>query len=213
MYPCMLQAVHDHGIGMAALNFSVSDFSRAGIEFPFLDLLGDGFTSFRWASELLMTASNAVAISGTVAYGTLVHPATFEPTCDAYAPAPEREGAGATTFGAASVLPGAAGIKSLFKPLGDGTESPYSEAFWRNVTNQPSFANGLTCDEMVRYFNTSVSTGENAPVPVRGRVEAKLQTFKGGKVWKGVYGIRLDTSFVENNYLSCESLRGYGGRT
>jgi hypothetical protein len=228
MYPCLLHAVHDHDISIAALGLSVPDFSRADIDFPFLDLLADGSTPFRWVPELLITASNIVAIGGAVAYGSLVHPATFAPECDAYSStyaaksvlpgaallstffAPECD-VHSSTYAAKSVLPGAARLSTLFAPLGSGEQNSYDMVCWRNVTNLPSFANGLTCDEMVRYFNTSVSTGENAPVFVKGRVEAKTNLL-GERRWEGLFGVRTDSAFVENNYLSCPSLRGYGGR-
>ena len=84
----------------------------------------------------------------------------------------------------------------------------YPLRFFKNVTNQPTFADGKTCDNMIRLFNTSVTTSIET---VRGSVRATIPPFKKEKVWEGVEGIRLDSAFIENNYLPCEGFKGYGG--
>ncbi|KAF1359266.1 hypothetical protein EJ07DRAFT_121061, partial [Lizonia empirigonia] len=38
-YPLLLQALHDHAVQAHA--HAIPDFSRTGLEFPFVDLLGD----------------------------------------------------------------------------------------------------------------------------------------------------------------------------
>ena len=73
------------------------------------------------------------------------------------------------------------------------------------------FANGTTCDNMIRFFNTTISTGNQAPVGVRGNVTAQVPGRLGTSSFEGVYGIKVDTAFIENNYLPCDSLKGYGG--
>ncbi|KAF2494729.1 hypothetical protein BU16DRAFT_511291 [Lophium mytilinum] len=218
-YPCLFQASYYHDIS-SVLNpgsvpqTAVPDFSSASIEFPFVDLLGDNSTSFRWVPEILktITASKIPAITEAREFGTDIHDAVFEPNCEAYHREPDSDYT--TTFGRSVDLRVvghmSADVYSRFKPLGSG---PYHMRFWKNVTNQPSSANGRRCDEMVRLFNTSVSTGHYQPVEVNGQVNARLKTFKGEKVWEDVWGIRTDPSFVGNNPLDCESLRGYGART
>jgi len=42
-------------------------------------------------------------------------------------------------------------------------------------------------------------------------VKATLPPFCGPQEWNDVYGIRLDTAFIENNYLPCENFKGYSG--
>jgi hypothetical protein len=82
------------------------------------------------------------------------------------------------------------------------------------VTNQPQFStNPNACDNFIRLFNSSVTTGKYAPVAVKGIVSAEppFLTSDKPKIWTGVYGLRLDNAFIENNYLPCESLRGYDG--
>ena len=88
----------------------------------------------------------------------------------------------------------------------------YPLSFFQNATNQPTFADGKTCDNMIRFFNTSLTT-EGGIERVKGTVRARLHPFGGEKEmeWRGVGGVRLDTAFVENNYLPCEEFRGYGG--
>lgn len=198
MYPAILQAVHDHEV--QAFGYKIPDFTRSGIEFPFIDLLADG-TSFKWNPSLLMTAGHEIALKGARDYGIDTIPAVFEPECDAYRSTSKP---GETRFSATSES-GKASIETLFEPSEAGWT--YSLEFFKNVTNQPIFADGKTCDNMIRLFNTSVTTGIET---VKGSVRAEMPPFSEEKVWEGVEGIRLDSAFIENNYLPCESFRGYG---
>jgi hypothetical protein len=54
------------------------------IVYPFVDLLGDGYSSFAYTSYLLVTATNLIAIGGSLLYGTPTIPSTFEPLNEAY---------------------------------------------------------------------------------------------------------------------------------
>jgi hypothetical protein len=54
------------------------------IQFPFVDLLGDGYSSFAWENNLLLTSTNQVAIDATATYGQTPVPATFIPLLEAY---------------------------------------------------------------------------------------------------------------------------------
>lgn len=187
-----------------------------GFEFPFLDLAGDGYSSFRWAPAQLISATNDIALEGSRAYGTLVSPAAYDPPCDAYRRLPS----GASYFRAASLTSRdfvelEMTPTSLTNPI-----NPYPLDFFRNITNQPTFANATSCDNMIRLFNTSMSVGEYAPVTVRGRVRARAFPFQllrssGEKEeateWTGVYGVQVATPFIENNYLDCRTMRGYAG--
>lgn len=195
MYPAILQALHDHEV--QAFGYKIPDFTRAGIEFPFLDMFSDG-TSFKWAPSLLMTAGHEIALKGARDYGTNTFPAVFDPPCDAYR-ATDKDGE--TKFEAGSDQ---SSISTVFEP---SREWRYSLDFFRNVTNQPTFADGKTCDNMIRLFNTSVTTSIET---VRGSVRAQIPPFTEERVWEGAEGIRLDSAFIENNYLPCESFRGYG---
>lgn len=80
-----------------------------------------------------------------------------------------------------------------------------------NFTNQPTFTNALTCDNMLILWNSSVSTGKNAPTGVIGDVMIKAPYFPSDMTFNGVHGVKVDTAFIETNYLPCESLKGYSG--
>ncbi|KAF2680913.1 hypothetical protein K458DRAFT_310761 [Lentithecium fluviatile CBS 122367] len=203
MYPAIVQALHDHEV--QAFGYKIDDFTRTGIEFPFIDLLHDNSTSFKWAPSLLMTADHEIALNGADDYGTNTFPASFEPGCDAYQAVPNAEKPGTTYFSASS-LEGAEFINTLFSST---EEELFPLEFFKNATNQPTFADGKTCDNMIRLFDTSVSTTPNEIQRVIGTVQANIHPFSGGQEWSNVYGLRLDSAFIENNYLSCESFRGY----
>ncbi|KAB5531171.1 hypothetical protein GE09DRAFT_973875 [Coniochaeta sp. 2T2.1] len=207
MYPVLLQAAHDHDVQLKALGITIDDFSRIGLEFPFIDLLNDNHTSFRWAPAQLITSTHQIALQGSAAYGTVVSPATFEPACDAYDGLPD----GATSFGARSIANDAYAGLEVSAVLASSGASPYSIEMFKNITNQPTFANGSTCDQMIRLFGTSISRAAYEPVFVRGRVKANMAPLDGEQEWKGVYGVQVATPFVENNYLDCSGLRGYDG--
>lgn len=171
-------------------------------------MLNDNHTSFKWAPSLLMTSDNDIALKGAMDYGTNTFPASFEPGCDAYRAVPNSKKPGTTYFSAKSLEPGAASIATLFSTT---EEEMFPLDFFKNFTNQPTFADGKTCDNMIRLFNTSVTTAPNRIERVKGTVRANLPPFSGEQEWRNVYGLRMDTAFIENNYLSCESFRGYSG--
>ncbi|KAL2261015.1 hypothetical protein VTK26DRAFT_4810 [Humicola hyalothermophila] len=207
MYPVMVQAAHDHDVQLRAYGITIQDFSRVGFEFPFLDLTGDGYSSFRWAPAQLITATNDIALGGSQAYGTIVHPAEFEPLCDAY-----RSSANGATYFKGSSLASAEFVEVEMTRFSHATPKPYPLELFKNITNQPTFANASSCDNMIRLFNTTMSVGEYAPTPVHGRVRANVFPFQGTKrEWNGVYGVQVATPFIENNYLDCRTMRGYSG--
>lgn len=179
-----------------------------GFEFPFLDLVGDGYSSFRWAPAQLISATNDIALEGSRAYGTIVSPAEYDPRCDAY----RRLANGATYFKGSS-LTSSEFVELEMARLSHPALNPYPLELFKNITNQPAFANATSCDNMIRLFNTTMSLGEHAPVPVRGRVRARAFPFQGAaeKEWADVYGVQVATPFIENNYLDCQTMRGYSG--
>ncbi|KAJ4349354.1 uncharacterized protein N0V89_007968 [Didymosphaeria variabile] len=204
MYPAIVQALHDHEV--QAFGYKIDDFTRTGIEFPFVDLLNDNHTSFKWAPSLIMSAGHEIALKGAADYGTNVFPASFEPSCDAYRAVPMAK-KGTTSFSAHS-LDDRASLTTLFSPT---EEDLFPLSFFKNFTNQPTFADGKTCDNMIRLFNTSLTTAPNGIERVKGTVRANIHPFEEEQEWRGVYGLRMDTAFIENNYLDCEDFRGYDG--
>ncbi|KAI1214553.1 uncharacterized protein F4807DRAFT_1604 [Annulohypoxylon truncatum] len=195
MYPMMAQIVHDHDIQLPIYNASIADFSRASLEFPFVDIFGDGRSSFRWASTFLISSSNALAIQGAEGYGVTVHPSTFDPPCDAYAALPN----GATyahSQAAPNPNPGSNSAAKFMSIVAKPSPNrvPYPLDFVRAVTNQPVFANAQACDYFVRMFDTPLSS---AATPVVADVSVDLDPFRGPRSWHGVYGWRVATPFLE----------------
>jgi hypothetical protein len=152
---------------------------------------------------MLMTATNDIALTGAMDYGTTVFPSTFDPPCDAYRSVPGATDPSTATFSASAAD---AAIEIIFARTLD---QAFPLEFFKNVTNQITFADGKTCDNMIRLFDTSVTTGIES---VTGSVKARVAPFEGEQVWNDVYGVRLDTAFIENNYLQCEDFRGYVGQ-
>ncbi|KAI1799483.1 hypothetical protein F4811DRAFT_96490 [Daldinia bambusicola] len=197
MYPMMAQIVHDHDLQLPAYNSSLPDFSRASLEFPFLDIFGGGHTPFRWAATFMISAENEVAIEGAENYGADVYPSMFDPHCDAYEMLPSgttyarswsnsNEAQGGTKFMTIETVPSPGNV-------------PYPMDFIENITNQPVFANTRTCDYYTRLFNTALSRSAE---PVVGSVSVNLEPFSQPQNWSGVYGWRLATPFLEPPVLS-----------
>lgn len=171
---------------------------------------------------MLITAGNEVAIEGSEGFGVTVHPGLFDPPCDAYGYiADGSEDSGMTHYLHARSEDDALGrfvnIESATTP--DFTD-PYGVAFLKNITNQPVFANDTAiCDNYQRLFNTSLTLPPNEPVPVRGRVAARLEPFVDDDnediTWdwvEGVFGWRVSTGFLEPPVPSnCADLKGYSG--
>ncbi|CAK7209528.1 hypothetical protein SBRCBS47491_000474 [Sporothrix bragantina] len=210
-YPLFVQAGLDHDIQLAAYNMSIPDFQRAGYEFPFVDLLGDNYTSFRWAPHQIITASNSGAVVGSRAYGTDVTPVdAFEPACDAY----QKNGDETVFKGTASESQ--VSMALAFKALPSTPSSGFPLDLFRNMTNQPSFANGSVCDNQIRLFDSAYFWGTKdaalLPRPVMGSVQSTdFAPLTGKQNFQGVYGWQISTPFTENNYLNCGSFQGYDG--
>lgn len=156
---------------------------------------------------MLMTAGHEIALKGAMDYGTNVFPAAFDPPCDGYRA--HAKDPRTTFFSAKSSDDNSASVTTTFSSTAEET---YPFAFFKNVTNQPTFADGKTCDNMIRLFNTSVTDAPNRIESVKGTVKAKIFPLTMEHEWKSVYGLRMDTAFIENNYLPCEDFRGYDGR-
>jgi hypothetical protein len=161
---------------------------------------------------MFLSAASPMAIQGAEEYGTTVYPSEFDPPCNGYefVNSDSDDGVISTYFNAKSTS-GAEHLDSIFHSAAIPA-SDFPMQFFVNATNQPSFADGKICDEYVRYFDTPLSQGHHAPVPVRGDVSAKMNLFSKPMSWSGAIGMRLDTAFLENHLVSCQSLAGYRGR-
>lgn len=140
----------------------------------------------------MISDNNPLAIEGAQGYGMTVYPSTFDPPCDAYRTSPN----GATYAHSQSSNSTRASFMTI--EAWDSLEIvPYPLDFIKNITNQPVFSNTESCDYYERLFNTTLTTGATAPVPVVGKVSTNLEPFTQSQSWGGVFGWRLATPFLE----------------
>jgi len=80
---------------------------------------------------------------------------------------------------------------------------------YANISNQPIFGNGSTCDQQITLFNTTLSTGQNAPIGVQGSVSIAKPYLDPNRdnFFDNVFGVKVDIAFIENNYLDCNTLK------
>lgn len=156
-----------------------------------------------------------VAIEGSKAYGTTVSAAVFEPNCEAYMSATNGNGNGSVSF-SANATDGSNTFAMLnFSPLDSSSniQNPFPLELYQNITNQPIFANGTQCDRQIRLFNSTLNQGAYAPVPVKGTISSNIFPMDAiaSQGLAEVYGMLIDTPFIEYNGLDCQSLKGYSG--
>lgn len=166
----------------------------------------------------LLSADNKMALDGSAAYGTSVQAATFDPPCDAYRAA---EAPGSYSFAASSAATGSTFSLEVFATSSYPSKGPMALdlplSFFKNVTNQASFANGTSCSNMIRLFDQSLfADGRGSdPRPVSGLVAASGigpldWSPAAGSAVREVAGIQVATPFAENNYIDCRTLQGLG---
>ena len=212
-YPIVVEATIDHDIRFNDTNL-LADFSNFRITFPFIDLLGDGYSSFRYTGFVYLPADNAIVIGAAAAYGITALPAFFDPPDAPYKAMNHGRQISFAVYTSNITLthpePYRPVARTLFKDF--GSIAPVPLAFYRNVTNQPIFGNNTSvCDNMISFWNTTTSTGAYAPRGVVGDVLVSPPLVPERHVFRGVRGIRAERAFLENNFLPCESLKGYAG--
>jgi hypothetical protein len=192
---------------------------RASIDFPFVDLLSDGRTPFRYVPAMLITSTAQIALEAAADYGTTAYPSTFAPDCNAYDFLPSggsSDPAGGTTTyaNATSATEEGTAAVSIDATFTRGGAPELPRAFFAAAANQPSFADGRRCDAMDRRFDTALSEGAS---PVTARVRVRLNAVLGGggggdgdareMVWTDVPGWQVDSAFLEEHLAPCESLQ------
>ena len=60
-------------------------------------------------------------------------------------------------------------------------------------------------------WNTTLSTGKNAPHGVRGSVTLSAPLLPRDSTFNSVFGIQVDLAFLEKNGVPCANLKGYHG--
>ncbi|KFX90932.1 hypothetical protein V490_06193 [Pseudogymnoascus sp. VKM F-3557] len=204
MYPLMVRSILDHDVGMNGTQL-IPDFQSVHIFYPFVDLLGDGYSNFVYNKYLIMTGTNTAAIEGAEAYGEIAVPATFKPENNSYAFTHSTKG-GQIYMNAYTNESDSAVVTTKFRPL--PAIVPWPLEFYINVTNQPIFADAVKCDQQITMFNTTLSTGENAPVGLIGDISISAPYLPSDSTFTNVFGLKVDIAFIENNLLECESLKG-----
>ena len=210
-YPLFLESAIDHDVRFKGVS-TIADFSSLRFSFPFIDLLNDNSTCFKYTSYIYLPPTVPLATSGAEVYGIGVVPATFDPADAPYKhSAPRKDDYVFTVYQNASQPFGLEHVAQIHHwPTSAASALPL--AFYRNVTNQPIFGNKTgTCDNQMRFWNTTLSEGENQPQNVRGMVELSPPLVRERTIWRGVEGIRATEAFLEVTDLPCETLRGYGG--
>ncbi|KFY99481.1 hypothetical protein V500_01359 [Pseudogymnoascus sp. VKM F-4518 (FW-2643)] len=185
MYPLIVRSILDHDVGINGTQL-IPDFQSVHIFYPFVDLLGDGYSSFVYGKYLILTGTNTAAIECSEAYGQIVTPATFKPENNSYAFSHSSKG------------------RQIFL----NAYTTRATVRYVNVTNQPIFADGVKCDQQITLFNTTLSVGKNAPVGLIGEIAISAPYLPSDSTSKNVFGLKVDVAFIENNFLDCPSLKG-----
>lgn len=151
----------------------------------------------------MISSDNDLALAGSRDYGTVVSATAFQPGCEAY----ERSANGSSSFAGQATDGSGTYAAVSFAPLAQGVSSPFPLGFYQNITNQPIFANGTQCDNQIRLFNSTI----NEPQEVKVTVFSNLAPMDASAGVKDMFGMVIDTPFVEFNGLDCQTLKGYSG--
>ncbi|KAK0119138.1 hypothetical protein ONS96_012205 [Cadophora gregata f. sp. sojae] len=210
-YPLVVRSGVDHDVGLKAIGFKVDDFQTVHTFFPFVDLFNDGYSSYTYNKYLLITATNLLGIGALPEYGTVPVPATFSPDLEAYGysgdtPCPEERYLNA--YSAFELAPRPT-VAMKFKDINKVT--PWHTNFYVNVTNQPIMTNGTLCDNQIFFYNTTLSSDINTPRGVKGSIMLSAPLLPEDTTFKDVFGIRVDTAFLEITSVPCADLQGYHG--
>jgi len=210
-YPLVVRSGVDHDVGLKAISFKVDDFQTVHTFFPFVDLFNDGYSSYTYNKYLLITATNLLGIGALPEYGTVPVPATFSPNLEAYGYSEDASCPGERYFKAYSAfeLPPKPTVAIKFKDT--ASIGPWHTNFYVNVTNQPIMTNGDVCDNQIFFYNTTLSNGANAPRGVKGSVALSAPLLPEDTTFNDVFGIRVDTAFLEITSVPCADLQGYHG--
>ena len=209
-YPLIIETTIDHDIRFEGIN-AVPDFSSFRISFPFVDRLGNGFSSFRFLHYLYLPPTNPLAIAGAVEYGEVVLPGYFDPPGAGYAITPDGSGVEFKVWGdiISEVTNSPPVGEALYKFTPNSTSiAPYPLEFYVNVTRQPQFGiNTTVCDNQIRLWNTSVTIGSPAVAPrsIVGNVTVSPSLLSKKTVFTDVYGVVAAAAFIESSNLSCEA--------
>ncbi|KAL2065041.1 hypothetical protein VTL71DRAFT_4181 [Oculimacula yallundae] len=221
-YPLVVRSGVDHGVGVRSLNLTLNDFQLFHTMFPFVDFLGDGYSSFTYKPYLPISKENTIASAATLEYGTIPIPSTFSPNLEAYAYLSSGESPQARerylNVSAEAGTP--SNLQAAVKFIDVGSVRPWPMNFYVNVTNQvgthpekfPVSGPLNSTDSYLAYLrecNTTLSTGDKAPRGVKGSVTLNKPLLPQDSTFSDVFGIRVDTAFLEITQKKCVELKGY----
>ncbi|KAI9709006.1 MAG: hypothetical protein M1812_007819 [Candelaria pacifica] len=199
LYPVVLELGVDHDVRAGSIN--VPDFSSVRVTFPFIDLSGDGKSNYRYTPAIFLPPIPLI-VAGAEAYGEKAIQSTFDPPCDAYKLVP----VGGRTSGQYSFA--ATSTDNKYNVQLTATVSKATNYFpldvYKQVLNQPTFGDGLSCDNYTHIFDTSITKPEVIRANLSGRVPNMPS-----QQYNDAQGIRLDSAFIEGNNVPCDSVRGH----
>ncbi|PNP59432.1 hypothetical protein THARTR1_00922 [Trichoderma harzianum] len=200
-YPLVLElAVNTNVVisGTASSNFSSIRFT-----YPFIDLLGNGYSAFRYETDWIVTPQPDI-IDASTSFGLRVTAADFRPdTPEAYEPLSDPYCRGEASYDAYSRNSTGPYVTTRHCPQSPSDENHYDRqvAFYRNATTQPIFVDGSICANVTRSFDAEMAHNHRfveSEVIIHGDFPAH------GK-WEKVRGLQVATPFTED-YTDCSLL-------
>ncbi|KAK2630021.1 hypothetical protein QTJ16_000841 [Diplocarpon rosae] len=214
-YPLVVRAGVSHDIGSPEYVFD--DLQTVHVTFPFVDLLGDGYSSFSY-NQYRILASLRIDISGHDSYKTMRVPGSMTPNLEAYDLRKlDRElyriELNVFTENFNTVGSPKEQDKTVSFTMDHFTSYSVTSNqmdFLKNVTNQPTFTDGELCNHQMFLYDTVLSTGDNAPEKVRGSITlaAPLLPVKNTYVTLAS-GLKFSAAFRDFHNVPCAKLQGF----
>ncbi|PBP25778.1 hypothetical protein BUE80_DR003295 [Diplocarpon rosae] len=215
-YPLVVRSGVNHDIGKAEPFFGLEDYQSVHIAFPFVDLLGDGFSSFSYVQHRLV-ASPQGALWDVDSYGTLRVPAKISPTLEAYKTVNQQGGSYSVAlhaftkkFNNFSSPHKETTISYILDHKATDRVTPEELNFLKNVTNQPIFKDGTLCNNQIFLYDTDLSIGDNSPQKVEGKIVLASPLLPGeGDHVKTVSGLTFSAAYRDIHEVPCTQLKGF----
>lgn len=86
---------------------------------------------------------------------------------------------------------------------------PFSDRYlhivyrYKKILNQPTFGDGLSCDNYTHIFDTPITEPEVIRASLKRRVNSHHNEVKD------LQGMRMNSAFIEGNLVPCHLLRGH----
>ncbi|PBP23979.1 hypothetical protein BUE80_DR005184 [Diplocarpon rosae] len=215
-YPLLVRSGVNHDVGKVESFYGLDDYQSVHVAFPFVDLLGDGYSSFAYVQHRFV-ASPQGSLNTLDSYGTMRIPATIKPDLEAYRRL-DYEGGSYSVDSRVHTK----NFNNFISPHKDVTYSyvldhdatdkvtPEELNFLKNVTNQPIFKDGQLCNNQIFLYDTALSTGDNSPQKVHGTVVLASPLLPGtGNHVNIVNGLVFSAAYRDIHEVPCEDLKGF----